>query len=579
MRYHALATDYDGTLAGDGRIEPSTAEALKRLKGSGRRLIMVTGRVLEELLAVCPQAPLFDRIVAENGAVLYNPADRSLRALGERPPPEFLDDLRRRGVDRVALGHVIVATWEPHQKTVLAAIRDHGLALQVIFNKGAVMILPAGVNKDSGLRAALRELGLSPHNVVGVGDAENDQAFLSICEAAAAVANALPSVRERCDWTADRPRGQGVSELIGQLLEDDLQILESRLQRHHIVIGDTVDEQAIGFSPYGVNLMICGTSGSGRSRLTTGLIEQIAEHGYQIAICDPEGDYEALEFAVDLGTPDDCATADEVLAVLANPHDNVSINLLGVQLEDRPDYFHDLLPRLLKMRASGARPHWILVDEAHHMLPAGWKPVDDTWPAKIGGMLYITVHPESVSRAVLDTVDTLIVVGQQPAASVARFCRAVGAPSPRVPRMEQLKRGEAIVWRCGEPAAVLVNSRRSLGEHKRQLRKYADGDLGPERSFYFRGPARSLNLRAHNLRAFLQLADGVDDDTWTYHLQRGDISRWFGDGGINDTDLAQEAGDVERRAELSAADSRIAIRQIIERRYTGPAELSRESPA
>ena len=48
----------------------------------------------------------------------------------------------------------------------------------MIFNKGAVMILPSGVNKATGLAAALEELGLSPHNVVGVGDAENDHAFL-----------------------------------------------------------------------------------------------------------------------------------------------------------------------------------------------------------------------------------------------------------------------------------------------------------------------------------------------------------------------------------------------------------------
>lgn len=69
------------------------------------------------------------------------------------------------------MGRVIVATWEPHQTTVLEVIRELGLELHVIFNKGAVMILPSGVNKATGMAATLDELGLSPHNTVGIGDA------------------------------------------------------------------------------------------------------------------------------------------------------------------------------------------------------------------------------------------------------------------------------------------------------------------------------------------------------------------------------------------------------------------------
>jgi HAD superfamily hydrolase (TIGR01484 family) len=91
------------------------------------------------------------------------------------------------------VGEVIVATFEPHEKTVLEVIRDLGLELQVIFNKGSVMVLPPGVNKASGLEAALREMGASPHNTVGVGDAENDHAFLRLCEVSVAVAERVSS--------------------------------------------------------------------------------------------------------------------------------------------------------------------------------------------------------------------------------------------------------------------------------------------------------------------------------------------------------------------------------------------------
>lgn len=221
MRYFALATDYDGTLAHHGQVGPATLEALARLKASGRRLILVTGRELEDLERVFPEYALCDRIVAENGGVLFTPATRRERLLGEAPPPALIDTLRRRGADPLSVGRVIVATWTPYETTALEAIRDLGLERQVIFNKGAVMILPAGVNKASGLEAALEELGLAPRDTVGVGDAENDHAFLELCGLAAAVGNALPALKERADLVTRGANGAGVIEVIERILSED----------------------------------------------------------------------------------------------------------------------------------------------------------------------------------------------------------------------------------------------------------------------------------------------------------------------------------------------------------------------
>jgi HAD superfamily hydrolase (TIGR01484 family) len=102
---------------------------------------------------------------------------------------------------------VIVATWTPHEQVVLDTIRALGLELQVIFNKGAVMVLPSGVNKAFGLRAALAELALSAHNTVAIGDAENDHALLAECELGVAVDNALPRAR-RLDHERRARRGR-----------------------------------------------------------------------------------------------------------------------------------------------------------------------------------------------------------------------------------------------------------------------------------------------------------------------------------------------------------------------------------
>ncbi len=232
MHYLALACDYDGTLAKDGVVSPPTIDALERVRASGRKLLLVTGRLLEDVQQVFPRLELFTSVVAENGALLYHPADSTEHLLAEAPPRQFLQALQERGVTPLVTGRVIVATLHPYETTVAEVIDKLGLDLHVIFNKGAVMILPAGVNKGTGLAAALRELKLSARTVVGIGDAENDVSFLSLCGFSVAVANALPVLKEQADYTTRADHGDGVIELIEQLLADDLKALEQRIGRH-----------------------------------------------------------------------------------------------------------------------------------------------------------------------------------------------------------------------------------------------------------------------------------------------------------------------------------------------------------
>jgi hypothetical protein len=214
----ALATDFDGTLAHNGTVSETTMRAVERLKKAGFFLILVTGRELHELTSIFPEVGWFDLAVMENGAVLFHPSTGKVEALADPPPSEFVARLHKLGLP-LQVGTAIVATWEPHEKEVLEVIKDMGLELQVIFNKGAVMILPSGVNKATGLLAALRQLGLEATEVAGVGDAENDHAFLAICGYSVAVANALPVIREKVHYVTKGDHGDGVTELIEQLLE------------------------------------------------------------------------------------------------------------------------------------------------------------------------------------------------------------------------------------------------------------------------------------------------------------------------------------------------------------------------
>jgi HAD superfamily hydrolase (TIGR01484 family) len=568
MRYFALVGDYDGTLALHGRVDGPTLEALERLRASGRRLLLVTGRELDDLMRAFPHVHLFDRIVAENGALLYEPETREVQLLAEPPPDEFVRELQRRGVAPLSVGRVIVATWEPNDPTVLQVIHDMGLELQVIFNKGAVMVLPSGINKATGLRRALEALKLSPHNAVGVGDAENDHAFLATCECAVAVANALGSVKARADFVTTTDHGAGVVELIDRMIASDLAELNPRLTRHDLVIGHADTGADVRLPSHEGVLLIAGPSGSGKTTVMTAFLERLCDATYQFCVIDPEGDYHEFPGAIALRGNDQRALADEALSVLDHSSENAVVSLLDLPLEDRPPFLQLLLPRLLEMRAATGRPHWIVIDEAHHLLPSSWRPSESIVSEQLNRIAMVTVHPDHVAPSALGLVDTLIVVGRQAQATVDAFSSGRGDAAIRLPAHEE---DSKLAWfvRGGSPP-LRFRGFEPAADRRRHQRKYAEGELGEDRSFYFRGPEGRLNLRAQNLELFMQVADGVDDETWRYHLQQHDVSRWFR-AVIKDESLAAEAVDVEARDDLSPNDSRARIRAAIQRRYTTPA--------
>src|SRR5262245_26169562 len=222
MRYPALACDYDGTLATNGRVPGQVLDALEDFRRSGRVLLLVTGRTQDALLSVFPEARLFSRLILENGAVVVHPETGQTDVLAPRPPDEFAGRLRARGVAPLAVGRVIVASIAPHQQALREAIRELGLDIHLVFNRDAVMALPSGVTKASGLDAALKQVNVPWDRVVGVGDAENDEDFLARCGRSVAVANALPGLRKRVDVVTRLPEGAGVVEIVRRVLSGDL---------------------------------------------------------------------------------------------------------------------------------------------------------------------------------------------------------------------------------------------------------------------------------------------------------------------------------------------------------------------
>jgi HAD superfamily hydrolase (TIGR01484 family) len=568
MRYVALASDYDGTLAHDGVVDEATVQALERLVNSGRKLILVTGRELPELESVFPRLDLCELVVAENGGILFNPASKEVRVLAKRPPDSFIDSLRERGVTNMSVGDVVIATWRPFEREVLEAIRDAGLELQVIFNKEAVMILPSGVNKMTGLCAALDQLHFSRHNVVGVGDAENDHAFLESCELSVAVSNAITALKEQADYTTSAARGAGVAELIEKLIENDGQDLVPKHIRQTILVGKSGDKEVV-LPAYGRNVLVCGQSGSGKSTMVTGLLERIMMSGYQICLIDPEGDYENLPGCRTVGDEKRPPTVEHVKQVLQDQSSQVIVNLVAVPATDRPVYFATLVSQLQSLRLESGRPHWLVIDEAHHVLPCEWSLTPSEIPEELSNLMLVTVHPEHVSPVALKRINSMIVVGREPLKLVKQFAEAIETPLPEGDGAD-LPRGHALFWDIAHQDFIRLQAEPARTEHMRHRRKYAEGRLEDERHFYFRGPNSKMNLRAHNLNTFVQIAEGIDSETWQFHLRRGDYSKWLR-SSIKDSELADTVAATETDQNLPEPESRKQITAAILQKYTVPA--------
>ncbi len=457
MRFMVLATDYDDTLATDGTVGAPTVAALERWRASGRRLVLVTGRPFADLVRIFPRFELFDRIVAENGATLWRPGESEVPLAGG-PDERLVARLRAGGVPFSA-GRCVVATRVPHEVEVLEAIRALGLELRVVFNKGAVMVLPPGVDKESGLRVALAEMGLSLRSAVGVGDAENDQAFLTACECGVAVANALPAVRSAADLATRGARGQGVEEIVEQVIVDDLASVP--LSRRAVAIGIRRDGTALEVSPASA-LLVTGASSEGRTTVATALLDQLLGRGYQVCLVDPDADHEGFPGLVALGNARRPPAVDEVAALLQESTGaSAAVNLLALPVSERQAFLGALLGRTRELRLRTGRPHFLVVNEAHQVLPATSSSGPSS-PLRAAPFLLVTGHPDRLSREMLRQVEWAISVGDRPEEPLQLLAASARREIPPVPAAAN---GESLVWSVRDArvdAAWLAHARGAI---------------------------------------------------------------------------------------------------------------------
>ena len=420
-------------------------------------------------------------------------------------------------------GHCVLECDATHAPRLLELISEVGVDAQLLRNRSRLMVLPAGVSKATGLLAALHELGLSPHNVLAVGDAENDLALLEVAEVGVAVANAVASVKEHADLVLDEPDGTGIVRLLtGPLLSGRDRV---RASRHEIVIGRYADGGPVRIPAAQGNVLIQGATGSGKSHLAGLLAEQWVRAGYTLLVIDVEGDYHGLEHLVDVVVLDGATPPDtsELMRLVRQGSISVVLDLSLVPEDEAADYLHRVAGVIDAERAAWGLPHWVLVDEAHSSLGLGGAMGRLVRPGDEGYCL-VTYRPEELPEAVNADLDVVI---------------TTTGHEPRDIRAARIRQGR------GVDRDFVVGTRAT--PHVRHWHKYVGAPLPPEHWFRFVDATGEVVASASNVETFLRGLEAVDPGVLDGHLARGDISRWLSTC-LQDHDLAAEAAAVERDA-------------------------------
>ena len=580
--FRAVALDFDGTLA-EGSVAPETLAALDEARVRGIRVILATGRVMDDLRAVFPQVEEHvDAVVAENGAIMVTPVGVRLLA----PPVNRAVSLAltARGV-RHRDGQVLIACSAADEPAALEVVRKLGLDCQLVRNRSEMMILPAGVTKGGGVREALDDLGLSPHNTIGVGDAENDHSLLDLCEIGVAVANAVDAIKAHADVTLGAPDGQGVAELLrGPLLAGRARVHPRRWQ---ITLGLDQSGRAVTLPASQINVAVCGGSGTGKSYLAGLICEQLIGLCYSLVVFDPEGDHVGLgELRGVLVTGGDnrpLADPAQVMGLLRRRCSTVVVDLSQLDADGQAAYA--LGAELEAPRALTGLPQWVVVDEAQRPVGRAGPGLGVFDPADKGYLL-VTWQPEELSAQALAGLDVVIALcSPDPPDELVDLTAAVaGLPRPEIARLVQGPTGRAVLaWRAHPRQAVQFTLGPRATPHLRHEHKYDRSGVEPGRRFYFwTDPDSPTGAVAANLGELEAELARCDRGVLRHHCPRHDFSNWVA-GVFHDHQLAADIAAAEAvlvpgSPTAVVEEVRVALIAAFQARRSGDTGLSMPLP-
>jgi len=543
QRIRAIGIDFDGTLSDGGRPATDTLQSLRETRESGRRLLLVTGRILVELRSVFHDVDVFfDTIVAENGALLARKA--GLRRLTRPIALELDEALIHRNV-QFRRGQVLIASTADFGHIVLEEISRLGLDCQIIHNRNEIMVVPSGVTKGSGLAAALAELGVSPHNAAGLGDAENDYTLLDACELGVAVANAVPSLKDHADLVLPEPGECGVTGFLrGPVLRGE-QAIESK--RWSVEIGRFPDDSPVYVPASGLNVLFEGETLTGKSFAAGLFAEGLLALGYSICVLDPEGDHRGLgglHGCRVIGGNEPLPSPEQLADLFQPTFGSVVVDLSLLPRQERMKTSTRFLEALQHQREKSGFPHWIFVDEAH--VPLGVEgPACPLLRPEQKGFCLVTFQPDHLCARARDAVDLVVT--------------AEGGGQAHLSRPGTKQAGQPFVFA------------ERLTRHVRHRHKYLHAALPPKMRFYFCDLGRLTGRSAGNLEEFHQELRSCTPAVVRQHMARHDFSRWVRDV-IQDAELAGrlraiEDGPQTDEAECLVERVRAELLDEIERRY------------
>jgi hydroxymethylpyrimidine pyrophosphatase-like HAD family hydrolase len=577
--FRAIAMDFDGTLTSGGRPADDVLNAIAETRAAGRRVLLVTGRILTELRTDFPDVDRwFDAVVAENGAVISG--TRGRRRLTAPVDPRIRLALQRQGHD-VRAGLVLLACRAEADRDALTAIQRLGLGYQLVYNRSELMILPEGVTKGTGLVQALADLNLSPHSAIGIGDAQNDHSLLEHCELGVAVANAVPALKNRADIVLDQRDGLGVAEFLrGPVLGGEQRV---HPRRWHLDLGTTSGGESVTVPASQVNLLITGASRSGKSYLTGLVAEELIDLGYSVVLVDPEGDHADLTEipgVLAVGGRDAAPDIEHLTQLLGAGRGSVIVDLSQMSADTKYAYYRDAPTRLESLRSDHGLPHWVIFDEAH-------EPLHDQGPARAAyspsrkGHCLVTHRPADLYAEAIEDIDILIAMLAQPAQESSAdpdpvpdfVARLTGLPhNDVVTRLADLDGAPAVLVRRTAPGdLVAFTPRTRRTTHVRHWHRYTHSTLDSHRRFYFhRADHQPTGTAAANLTEFHRELAHCDAAIVEHHVRRGDFSRWIS-GVLRDEVLAGQFDAIERahHAGSSPEPARAGLLTALKDRYLG----------
>ena len=554
MKFRVLALDYDGTIAQHGELNPEVRSAILDARAHGLVVVLVTGRILEELRQAAGDLSFVDAVVAENGAHISFPSGTS-RLLGQSPPQIFVDELRRRGLS-ISVGQCVVEAEAAAAPQILAVIRQMELPLLLLFNRDRLMVLPQGVSKGAGLRTALSALRLSVHNAIGIGDAENDHDLLATCEVGVACGWGSKTLQQNADEVLEGSGPLAVASYLRRTM-GELKLPPERMGRHRLTLGTFEDGSRLAFPLRGRNVLIAGDPRSGKSWVAGLACEQMILQGYSICVVDPEGDYRTLEplpGVVILGGGQEPPQLPDVALAVRHPDMSVVIDLSHVPQVEKVKYLYTLLPTLAAIRRKTGLPHRIVVDEAHYFLHE--PNIHELLDLNLGSYTLVTYRLSDLHPEVRKAVEVLIVkriTDSQEIQTLTKMLRDGKCEAEWRAQLESLSMSQAALL-TGAPGAAAKFRRFELfprlTSHTRHKAKYLAVELIEGQAFVFTASDGSrVGPPARTLKEFCSLVATRPIDVLAGHAYRGDFSHWIG-GVFHDQLLAAAMRKVEQRFKL-----------------------------